>query len=231
VYLMKPLHMHFDFGFGSTADQFKESADLLSKTAVVKDLVMPLNYLRRHAVELYLKSLIYILHRKYDIPFSDQGDLENPLINVRGKNKLLTNLHDIGVLFSYFIKLHNSMLSKFPDRTDWSIGEDIRIKVNSISGIDSKSTFFRYPKTGDRRQDVRKSKVKEVAWEDMLERMNVPSERKVKAMLLFDNDDNLIQSFDIDSDVVPELQDTLNSLCEFFYCLHAAYRYEICKGE
>lgn len=52
-------------------------------------------------------------------------------------------------------------------------------------------------------------------------KMNIPSERKVKAMLLFDNDDNSIQFFDIYSDVVPELQNTLNSLCEFFHCLHA----------
>ncbi|EHW8954897.1 hypothetical protein K3L19_004437, partial [Salmonella enterica] len=55
MYLMMPLHMHIDYGFGATAEQFKKSADILSASESVKDLGMPVNYLRRHAIELYLK--------------------------------------------------------------------------------------------------------------------------------------------------------------------------------
>lgn len=53
----------------------------------------------------------------------------------------------------------------------------------------------------------------------------------VKAMLLYDENDMLIQSFDIDTDVLPDLQKNLTYLCNYFHDLHAAYRFAICKGQ
>lgn len=160
MYLMMPLHMHIDYGFGATAEQFKESADLLSASESVKDLGMPVNYLRRHAIELYLKSLIYVLHRNFKIPFSSGGTLGKPKIKVLGKDFELENMHDIRLLTIYLIGQHNKLIPCFFHLGIGVIEKDILDKINKINSIDSKSTFFRYPKTGDHIQDMRKSSVR-----------------------------------------------------------------------
>ena len=153
MYLMMPLHMHIDYGFGATAEQFKESADILSASESVKDLGMPVNYLRRHAIELYLKSLIYVLHRNFKIPFSSGGTLEKPKIKVLGKDFELENIHDIRLLTIYLIGQHNKLIPCFFHLGIGVIEKDILDKINKINSIDSKSTFFRYPKTGDHIQE------------------------------------------------------------------------------
>jgi hypothetical protein len=57
-YLLTPLHKHADLGFGATAHSYKEAADYLEVNGA--ELVhfnghLPINFLRRHAIELYLK--------------------------------------------------------------------------------------------------------------------------------------------------------------------------------
>lgn len=138
MYLMMPLHMHIDYGFGATAEQFKESADILSASESVKDLGMPVNYLRRHAIELYLKSLIYVLHRNFKIPFSSGGTLEKPKIKVLGKDFELENIHDIRLLTIYLIGQHNKLIPCFFHLGIGVIEKDILDKINKINSIDFK---------------------------------------------------------------------------------------------
>ncbi|HCT8477809.1 TPA: hypothetical protein OUA05_004554, partial [Enterobacter hormaechei] len=201
MYLMMPLHMHIDYGFGATAEQFKESADILSASESVKDLGMPVNYLRRHAIELYLKSLIYVLHRNFKIPFSSGGTLEKPKIKVLGKDFELENIHDIRLLTIYLIGQHNKLIPCFFHLGIGVIEKDILDKINKINSIDFKSTFFRYPKTGDHIQDMRKSSVRQKSTEDIINSMNKKEGKYVKALLLVDDEDNIVDSFDIDVDV------------------------------
>lgn len=57
-YLCTPLDQHFDNGFGAVADSFKEAADsLVQSTAEAQFLNshLPISFLYRHAIELYLK--------------------------------------------------------------------------------------------------------------------------------------------------------------------------------
>ncbi|EPA8336744.1 hypothetical protein ACQ68E_004200 [Escherichia coli] len=230
MYLMMPLHMHIDYGFGATAEQFEESADILSASESVKDLGMPVNYLRRHAIELYLKSLIYVLHRNFKIPFSSGGTLEKPKIKVLGKDFELENIHDIRLLTIYLIGQHNKLIPCFFHLGIGVIEKDILDKINKINSIDSKSTFFRYPKTGDHIQDMRKSSVRQKSTEDIINSMNKKEGKYVKALLLVDDEDNIVDSFDIDVDVFPDLNKNLIYLCDYFHDLHAAYRWGICDG-
>ncbi|EIN6502414.1 hypothetical protein LPW93_004582, partial [Salmonella enterica subsp. enterica serovar Newport] len=197
MYLMMPLHMHIDYGFGATAEQFKESADILSASESIKDLGMPVNYLRRHAIELYLKSLIYVLHRNFKIPFSSGGTLEKPKIKVLGKDLELENMHDIRLLTMYLIGQHNKLIPCFFHLEIGVIEKDILDKINKINSIDSKSTFFRYPKTGDHIHDMRKSSVRQKSTEDIINSMNKKEGKYVKALLLVDDEDNIVDSFDI----------------------------------
>ncbi|EBP6324510.1 hypothetical protein ACGYDF_002429 [Salmonella enterica subsp. enterica serovar Newport] len=230
MYLMMPLHMHIDYGFGATAEQFKESADILSASESIKDLGMPVNYLRRHAIELYLKSLIYVLHRNFKIPFSSGGTLEKPKIKVLGKDLELENMHDIRLLTMYLIGQHNKLIPCFFHLEIGVIEKDILDKINKINSIDSKSTFFRYPKTGDHIHDMRKSSVRQKSTEDIINSMNKKEGKYVKALLLVDDEDNIVDSFDIDVDVFPDLNKNLKYLCDYLHDLHAAYRWGICDG-
>lgn len=230
MYLMMPLHMHIDYGFGATAEQFKESADILSASESVKDLGMPVNYLRRHAIELYLKSLIYVLHRNFKIPFSSGGTLEKPKIKVLGRYFELENMHDIRLLTIYLIGQHNKLIPCFFHLGIGVIEKDILDKINKINSIDSNSTFFRYPKTGDHIQDMRKSSVRQKSTVDIINSMNKKEGKYVKALLLADDEDNIVDSFDIDVDVFPDLNKNLIYLCDYFHVLHAAYRWGICDG-
>lgn len=52
----------------------------------------------------------------------------------------------------------------------------------------------------------------------------------MKALLLVDDEDNIVDSFDIDVDVFPDLNKNLKYLCDYFHDLHAAYRWGICDG-
>lgn len=113
MYLMMPLHMHIDYGLGATAEQFKESVDILSASESVKDLGMPVNYLRRHAIELYLKHLIYVLHRNFKILFCNDGTLEKPKIKVLGKDFALENMYDIRLSIIYLIGQPNKLTPFF----------------------------------------------------------------------------------------------------------------------
>lgn len=230
MYLMMPLHMHIDYGFGATAEKFKESADILSVSESAKDLIMPINYLRRHTIELYLKSLIYVLHRKFNVPFSKSGSLEKPKIKVSGKEYELEKMHDIRVLTMYFIEQHNKLIPCFFDIGIGEIETDILDRINKINSIDSKSTFFRYPKTEDHIQDMRKSSVREKSTEALINSMNKKNGKYVKALLLLDDDDNIVNSFDINVEVLPDLHKNLIYLCDYFHDLHAAYRFGICNG-
>lgn len=64
---------------------------------------MPVNYLRRHAIELYITSLIHVFRRKFEISFSIDGTLEKIKIKLLGKQCELENMHSIRLLVMYLI--------------------------------------------------------------------------------------------------------------------------------
>ncbi|RXU06233.1 hypothetical protein B1F69_00065, partial [Pseudomonas syringae] len=68
LYMMLPLDRHFDSGFGAVADSFRDAADALEDTPTL-NTHLPVSFLYRHAIELFLKSAIIILHRKLNIPY------------------------------------------------------------------------------------------------------------------------------------------------------------------
>lgn len=70
-YKSRPLDNQFDDGFGLIADSFQEAAEHLEKVENKESSLhslLPICFLYRHAIELYLKSLIVIIHRRLKIP-------------------------------------------------------------------------------------------------------------------------------------------------------------------
>lgn len=72
-YSFTPLHQQFDDGFGAVGESFKTTADKLWPDSE-KDVAflhghLPISFLYRHAVELFLEGIIIItLHRRLRSP-------------------------------------------------------------------------------------------------------------------------------------------------------------------
>lgn len=65
--ILMPLHEHYDSGFGATGNAFKAAADQLWDGIEQKALFnerLPMNFLYRHAIELFLKSAYPGWHRR-----------------------------------------------------------------------------------------------------------------------------------------------------------------------
>jgi hypothetical protein len=86
-YLFMPLNQHIEDGFGATAEAFEQSAKLLSSSSddVTYHYQIPLCFLYRHAIELYLKSAIVVLHRALAIPY-DKNPHNGPAFVLVKKN-------------------------------------------------------------------------------------------------------------------------------------------------
>ncbi|OWF74670.1 hypothetical protein B4902_00660 [Yersinia frederiksenii] len=229
-YLLTPPNTHFDYGFGISAEGFKESADILGRDPSSHFTLLPLNYLRRHAIELYLKSFIFILHRKYNQPFCNGSSLDKPIIMIGSKSKPLSNIHDLSELYEYFISLHERLRFDFPKSTIWDISNEIRTKINFVNGYDSQSTYFRYPISSNSVGDAKKSRIQPVKIEHLIQKSQKNTDKKIKCVLMFDENDELVETYDLVADTLGKVQVALESLCDYFHNLHAAYRFEITKG-
>lgn len=88
LYLFTPIDEHFDKGFGAVADSFHEAGDALLDSECTKNILnghLPVSFLFRHAIELYLKGSILILHKHIRIPYGKYPFDEEPYVLVGEK--------------------------------------------------------------------------------------------------------------------------------------------------
>ncbi|QIO05746.1 hypothetical protein [Acinetobacter shaoyimingii] len=104
----KPLALQIDLGFGATADSFYCAAQALDDNKHSKygfgigGGKLPILYLYRHSIELYLKSAITLIH-KVSIKKAKTGNGEDfPKLIENGKDKKIFNVHSIKILFENF---------------------------------------------------------------------------------------------------------------------------------
>ncbi|MHA6494412.1 hypothetical protein ACX0MV_14330 [Pseudomonas borbori] len=228
-YLITPPNTHYDGGLGITACNFSQAADSLREAKNLMIGILPICYLQRHAIELFLKSLIVILHKKYDLAYGQGFSQEKPAIKVNKKWVSLSNTHNLLDLFNYFQGIFTTLSPKLPARTDWSLPPDIEDKIKLISGSDPKSTYFRYPESTNSVQDSKKSPIQPETIESILGKFKDQKEL-VKCTLLVDENDNLIQAYSLNHSPIPNILVALEYLGECFYNLHAAFRFEITNG-
>ncbi len=200
--MLLPLYRQFDSGFGAVANSFKASADALEKTPEAGGLHphLPISFLYRHSIELYLKSCIIILHKSLDIPYADTSSGEAAIV-VKNKCELLTNIHALIPLYlhlKHLIKTNLDFLCQLKD-ADWELSADLDKRVRKIDGTDPSSTFFRYPVTKDKPKDESKSTMQPKDWSSMVEDMHSGS-KSVKAFVLIDKEYNVIESFNHDAE-------------------------------
>lgn len=228
-YLITPPSTHYDGGLGITACNFSHAADTLKEHGGMLDGLLPLYYLQRHSIELFIKSLIFILHKKYQIPFGDDFDLSNPAIFTNGRWVKMASTHNISDLYRHFELTYESIKKHLPDTTCWEFPNDINEKINLVSGTDPKSTYFRYPESTNKAQDEKKTQIQKMDLEKTLK--NIDSAKKpIKCVLMLDENDNLVQAYDLKVDSLETIKIALDYLCEFFYGVHAAFRAVLTNG-
>jgi hypothetical protein len=228
-YLFTPPNTHYDGGLGITAIQFSTAAESLSHENTSMSGVLPKCYLQRHALELWFKSFIVIIHKRFNISFGDGYSLDKPAILVNGKWKPLSNTHNLNDLYSYFLKIYECNKTKFPEDIRWDFPDKIQKQVKLVSGSDPKSTYFRYPESSNEIQDIKKATVQSESLDSMMENSQ-KSGKAFKAFVYVDSNYNVQESFNIGSSPLPKILEALKELNEFFNGVHTAYRVKLANG-
>lgn len=229
--LITPPEQHFDKGLGLSAWNFRESAKHLLEYEHSRDLFSPISYLQRHAIELYLKSIIYILHKKYQIPFGETYNLDRPAIFINGKWISLSNTHNLADLYKHLLSVLNSCSELLPEDVDWSFAPDINKKINFISGYDPKSTYFRYPESNikNQNQDQKKSTVQTVNKDSFLKDLEKGTTGPVKCTFMLDTEGNIVEVYDLVAEPLKDVKKALSEIVEELHRFHCTILGELTR--
>ena len=233
LYMLLPLEQHYDSGFGAVADSFKDAADSLNDPNIPSTFNshLPVSFLYRHAIELYLKSGIIFIHRKFSIPYGDQPASSEPSVMVGQRRKPLYNVHGLGPLYAELLALLNQeaeALAKVP-HTDWTLPPELDGWIAAIEVTDSSSTFFRYPVTKDVQRDGEKSTMQREEATKLFERMHSGGP-PVKALLMVNDDYEVVDSFAHDDSNAKALITIMKEASEVLHGLHAMMSYTLAGG-
>jgi hypothetical protein len=96
---------------------------------------LPINYLYRHAIELYLKSMIIVAHRRLRLPSTDGAYEPIPKIKVVNNFKKIHNVHGIQALYDEMKRIfvtNRDLIAKIA-KTDWTkIPEDLETSIATV---------------------------------------------------------------------------------------------------
>lgn len=235
-YLFTDISTHIDLGFGITASNFRRTATFLDEN--YKDGfnsgAMPVLYLFRHSVELYLKSLITIFHRELRLPYKDGEvafDNDIPYVKVKKEWKEITKCHDISTLYKYFVEIlednKESLALKAPDANWDIIKPENQTYVDLIKSYDFDSTYFRYPFTKNKNMDKKKYNVEMIDIEEVTKRFN-PNKSEV-AFLIFNDDEELVEAHISKATELDDLIKAIKELSSYFNNIHSMTRATLCE--
>lgn len=172
MYLFAPLDKHYDKGFGAVADSFLDAATALKEQYNRGKLNghLPICYLFRHSIELFLKGAIIIVHQGLKIPYGTESYSSEPKLPVDGKMKSIYAIHDMDLLYKYLYKLKLEKRAKFEGvvNSNWEFDAELGSKFERLKEIDSSSAYFRYPIEKSAVYEKNKSAFKETTIEDVM---------------------------------------------------------------
>jgi hypothetical protein len=237
---LMPLDRHFDAGFGATADSFHDAAKALDtdehkRGFGLNSSRLPVFYLYRHANELYLKSVLTMLHRRFCSQFPRIKRDDFPSITVEGKAKRIFQVHSILHLYEAFRTLLNDTAGQIKalGKTDWTqVPEGVDKMVELINDADEASTMFRYPVTLDPLNDAKKSSFKRIHPADAVAEAHYRTDQKmpgVKILALKNDDGELVETFIHDEQPMPEVFNALKQLAEILSGAQFGMGYEFLK--
>jgi hypothetical protein len=224
-----PLTAHYDFGLGAMADSFEDAAECIEKAVVENKFLnwpLPVCFLRRHAIELFLKSMLVILDRR----FAGVSKLEEVRVSVKDKLKPLTTIHSIG-------ELYNNLKARFVlyeekwqpiCRTDWlNFPVELDSWIAEIEGVDSKGTFFRYPDSSDPEGDEAKSMFRRSSVEEIL--ASIPDSIPRHTVIVGD-DDIVTEVYTENRDAVTRELEALRGAISLLSAANFGLRTELAGG-
>jgi hypothetical protein len=245
-YLMTGIELHPDKGFGITADSYYASAEHLMTNHFehydsTQQAEMPQNFLFRHSIELYLKSLIIIFHRKLKINYGTVPfDSEEPEVSSDGQWRKLYNSHFIDNLYNYWLNdllLPNiDTLNKIASKGDWQETKTITELFPIICKYDKDSSYFRYPITKNSLLDNEKYTIQKFKAKSLdgivegIKEQKTTDNKGTVTMLLLDDNDNIVEAFKHTKNIFADVRDALKEVAFYFNCIHTMTRVTLCGG-
>jgi hypothetical protein len=253
VYVLTPLGEHYDDGFGAVGDAFLKAAEAL-KTINHGDHRLYLShlpeiYLLRHAVELFLKSGIIILHRRLRLPYDSEPHTSSTprILASSGKWKSLQQTHDLTELYAYWKKLiaknETHLLKIMKHAAELSVPAELDEWIKKIAEIDPSSDYFRYPVSKNADADKKKSPFKEVSLGSLAPKEHKAREypraliaeaRKrdeyLKALFVEDSQGELAKVFVLDRSANQEVLEAVREAAEMLSTFHFMMRVELTGG-
>lgn len=233
-FLLSPLSEQFDLGFGIVGHSFKTAAEELeSHNGPTADFHrhLPICYLYRHSVELFLKSAIIIFHRKFRLPYGSSAWDSKPQVFIQGHWKPMYSVHSVSDLYAYLDTLFRQHQPYLADetQTDWTMPASAQDWIGLIESYDRQSTFFRYPVTSDFHKDAAKSGRVEMSATEFTAKVATGAIHSDVTLLLHDNDGNPTRAFHTD-EPLPDLLLALRETASLFSNIHVGLRMELCNG-
>ena len=216
---LTPLPTHYDFGLGAMADAFEEAAECIENVVEEKRFLnwtLPACFLRRHAIELFLKSMLVILERR----FAGIGGLEEVKLLLNGKPQPLTRIHSIGELYNGLKEKLTLYETEWRPlcQTEWlAFPPELDAWIPEIEAIDATGTFFRYPDPKKPQGDQAKSMFKEMSIEEILASLSPTSVPRLTTIV--GDDDTVTEVYTENQDVLAK---ELAALCGATNLLSAA---------
>ena len=208
-YMMMPLDEQYDGGFGAIAQAFETAAIELRKANPKPAFFehLPQSFLYRHAVELFLKSEIVILHKKLKIPYGTEPHDKAPMISVNGEWKPIHKVHSISTLYEHWKSLIAPRTDELREmckyKPEWTIPPEADEWTKTIETTDPRSTYSRYPSLRNPIEDRTKSPLKNTAPDDLFP-PDRPEETKIMALVIENKDGEFVKAYVNEKDVNPD---------------------------
>jgi hypothetical protein len=238
-FMFSPLDRHVDAGLGAMGDSFGRAAETLSKSEGMggdANRHLPRLFLYRHALELYLKSVIVLLHKGLKLPFGADPPDAVPQIPDGARWRPLHQTHGLGKLYRRFREILSQHAEAIHSqaKTDWcAVPPELDAWISTADAIDSGSTFFRYPTTREGGGDSSKSAWQPLAPESIPNRLaNQADEEPLKAFILLGANDEVVESYSVEGSAqkLQAVEDALRQACEMLSGVHFGLRMEFHGG-
>lgn len=219
-----PLDRHFDGGFGAIGDAFKDAGDQLAgHPANAIHSHLPTSYLYRHAIELYLKSMIVILHKRFE------ASSELPKVLFRGKLRPMDKVHTVGGFWDCLKLLmdRNASALKSTSVPSWDELNVCEDWLRMIDAYDPVGTLLKYAASGNEAKDRDKESFK-IMTDDLVQRTR-DSGGFVKALVLEDSEGST-ETFMLDDSPIVDFCNTVAKCVELLSNAHFALRCELTNG-
>lgn len=239
-YRLTEIDTHIDSGFGVTADAFSKVAKEMYGSedyqhGFITQGRVPVLFLYRHAIELYLKSLIIIFHKKLNIKTRREINITECIYvpgqpNPKKRDRSLYSTHSIAALFQNFKALiigYKSQLDKIAPKGDWRIHPDVYSYIRTLQEYDDTGEFFRYPITKRfNAKETEKHNMKKVPLETLADVLT----EKGQMLLLVGNEEEVSAAFGSDNSYLEDIGEQLSELCEHLSTFHFMTRMTLCDG-